>query len=87
MKVFEVCYQVSDNIFTVNMIEAAHVNGHELEAVTETAERYAAHYYYKVAAIIELCDWHVAENRRRGMPYYSIDDAARKKYDTRAIAE
>lgn len=85
MKIFEVGYFTGYS-FSVNMI-SANTGSHELEAVTETAERHAARYGYTVEYIREIDIEKAVENTRRGMPLYMIDDEAEKKYDPSFIAE
>ena len=80
MKLFEVGFKVSDGIFSVNMIWANTGNG-ERDAVTETAQRRAERYGYAVAYVKEINEAQAQENARKGMPMYSIDEDAERKYD------
>lgn len=77
---FEVGYEVSEGIYSVNMIWA-NTGNCEQEAVTDTAERYAKRHGYRVAYVKEICDRTAEENLRRGMPYHMIDEEAERKYD------
>ena len=80
MKYFEVGFQVSENIFSINTI-CANTGEHELEAVTETAQRRAEQHHYSIAYIKEISYTQADEAARRGRPCYMIDDEAEQKYD------
>ena len=80
MKTFLVCFNCGNGTFSSNMI-CANTGVHEFEAVKETADRRASQFGYRVWGIREIPDCEIISNIRRGMPYYSIDEEAEKKYD------
>ena len=80
MKYFEVGFEVSEGIFSVNTIWA-NTGREELEAVTETAERRAARHGYKVAYIKEITLAEAEAANLKGRPFYSIDDEAERAHD------
>ncbi len=80
MKTFLVGFDCGNGIFSCNMIWA-NTGAHEQEAVQDTADRRASKFSCPVRFVKELPEWEVEENLRRGMPYYSIDEEAEKKYD------
>ena len=80
MKTFLVGFDCGNGIFSCNMIWA-NTGANERQAVCETAERRASKYGNTVSFVHLLYDWEVEENLRRGMPYYSIDEEAEKKYN------
>ena len=80
MRFFEVGFEVSEGIFSVNTIWA-NTGREELEAVTETAERRAALHGYKVVYVKEITEAEVEVANRKGRPMYSIDDEAERAHD------
>lgn len=80
MKYFEVGFEVSEGIFSVNTIWA-NTGREELEAVTETAERRAARHGYKVAYIKEINGVEAEVANLKGRPLYPIDDEAERAHD------
>lgn len=80
MRFFEVGFEVSEGIFSVNTIWA-NTGREELEAATETAERRAALHGYKVVYVKEITEAEVEVANRKGRPMYSIDDEAERAHD------
>ncbi len=80
MKYFEVGFEVSEGIFSVNTIWA-NTGREEMEAATETAERRAARHGYKVAYIKEITLAEAEAANIKGRPMYSIDDEAERAHD------
>ena len=80
MKFFEVAFEVAEGVYSVNTI-SANTGSHELEAVTETAQRRATRYGYSIAYVKEINHLQADEASRRGRPCYMIDDEAEQKYD------
>ena len=80
MKYFEVGFEVSEGIFSVNTIWA-NTGREELEAATETAERRAALHGYKVVYVKEITRAEVEVANLKGRPMYSIDDEAERAHD------
>ena len=80
MKYFEVGFEVSEGVFSVNTIWA-NTGREEMEAATETAERRAARHGYKVAYIKEITLAEAEAANRKGRPMYSINDEAERAHD------
>jgi len=80
MKFFEVGFEVSEGLFSVNTIWA-NTGREEMEAATETAERRAARHGYKVAYVKEITEAEAETANLKGRPLYSIDDEAERAHD------
>lgn len=80
MRFFEVGFEVSEGIFSVNTIWA-NTGREEMEAATETAERRAALHGYKVVYVKEITEAEADVAIRKGRPFYSIDDEAEQAHD------
>lgn len=80
MRYFEVGYNVGGGVYSVNTI-TANTGAEELEAATETAQRYATRHGYGVAYIKEITERDAEAALRRGRPMYSIDDDAERAHD------
>lgn len=79
MKYFEVGYE-RDGIYSVNII-TANTGANEIDAARETAQRRAAKRGYEVAYVSEISECRANEYCWKGMPLYSIDEEAERKYD------
>lgn len=64
----EVCYNVGDEIFSVNMLSAD-----EFQTCRNEAHAHAKHFGYELVHVREIPDWKVEENQSKGMPWKFIE--------------
>ena len=63
----EVCYNVGNDIYSVNMIVGA-----DFKHCRDAAEDHAKRFGYELEYVKEIPDWKVRENLDRKMPYVEV---------------